>query len=57
MLSRGVIFTQIIGQGCGWSGGCRCAISWYDLDLTFDLAALTLTFKILSRLYLGICNV
>ena len=32
---------------------CRCAVSWSDLDLTFDLAIVTLTFKILSRLYLG----
>ena len=27
--------------------GCRC-----DLDLTFDLAVVTLTYKILSGLYL-----
>ena len=32
--------------------GCRCATSWSDLDLTFDLAVVTLTFKILSWLYL-----
>ena len=25
---------------------CRCAMSWCDLDLTFDLAVVTLTFKI-----------
>ena len=25
---------------------CRCTISWCDLDLTFDLAVVTLTFKI-----------
>ena len=31
----------------------RCAISWCDLDLTFDLAIVTLTYKILSGLYLG----
>ena len=30
--------------------GCRCATSWCDLDLTFDLAAVTLTYKILSQL-------
>ena len=30
-----------------------CAMSWCDLDLTFDLAVVTSTFKILSRLYLG----
>ena len=34
-------------------GGCRYATSWCDLDLTFDLAVVTLTYKILSRLYLG----
>ena len=28
-------------------------MSWCDLDLTFDLAVVTLTFKILSGLYLG----
>ena len=32
---------------------CRCATSWCDLDLTFDLAVVTLTVKILSGLYLG----
>ena len=30
-----------------------CAMSWCDLDLTFDLAIVTLTNKILSGLYLG----
>ena len=34
--------------------GGRCATSWSDLDLTFDLAIVTLTYKILSGLYLGI---
>ena len=33
--------------------GCRCATSWCDLDLTFDLAVVTLTYKISSGLYLG----
>ena len=33
--------------------GCRCAASWCDLDLIFDLAIVTLTYKILSGLYLG----
>ena len=32
--------------------GCRCAMSWSDLDLTFDLVVVTLTYKILSGLYL-----
>ena len=27
-------------------------MSWCDLDLIFDLAVVTLTYKILSRLYL-----
>ena len=38
-------------------GGCRCATSWCNLDLTFDLAVVTLTYKILSMLYLGNCKV
>ena len=33
--------------------GCRCATSWSDIDLTFDLAVVTLTYKILSGVYLG----
>ena len=33
--------------------GCRCPMSCCDLDLTFNLAVVTLTYKILSRLYLG----
>ena len=32
-------------------------MSWCDLDLTFDLAVVTLTYKILSGLYLGNCKV
>ena len=28
-------------------------MSWCDLDLTFDLAVVTLTYKILSELYLA----
>ena len=32
---------------------CRCATLWCDLDLTFDLAKVTLIFKNLSELYLG----
>ena len=31
-------------------GGCRCTASWCDLDLTFDLIILTMSFKILSGL-------
>ena len=32
---------------------CRCATSWCDVDLTFDFAVVTLTYKILFGLYLG----
>ena len=28
--------------------GCRCAGSWCDLDLTFDLAVVTMSLKILT---------
>ena len=31
--------------------GCRCAASWCDFDLTFDLVVVTLTFKILLHLW------
>ena len=33
-------------------GGSGCATSWHDFDLTFDLAVVTLNYKILSGLYL-----
>ena len=58
----GVLFSPVVS---GWVGGrsveragggkkfVRCATSWSDLDLTFDLAVVTLSLKILSRLYLG----
>ena len=36
-----------------WGRGCRCATSWCDLDLIFDLAVVTVSLKILSGLYLG----
>ena len=36
---------------------CRCATSWSDLDLTFDLAVVTLSLKILAGLYLRNCKV
>ena len=45
----------ILGRDIG--GGCICATSWCDLDLTFDIAVVTLTFKILSGLYFGNCKV
>ena len=41
----------MLGRDIGW--GCRCATSWCDLDLTFGLAVVTFTYKILSGLYLG----
>ena len=34
------------------AGGCSCAMSLCNLDLTFDFAVVTLTFIILSGLYL-----
>ena len=36
-----------------WVGVGRCATSWCDLALIFVLAVVSLTFKILSGLYLG----
>ena len=33
--------------------GCRYATSWSDLDVTFDLAVVIFTYKILSGQYLG----
>ena len=36
---------------------CRCATSWCDLDLTFDLGVVSLIFKILTRLYFGTVKV
>ena len=41
---------KLILRHIGW--GCRCATSWCDFDLTFVLAVVTLTYKILSGLYL-----
>ena len=32
--------------------GCRCATSFSDLDLTFDLVMVTMSFKILSGYFL-----
>ena len=34
------------------NGSCVCATSWCDRDLTFELAVVNLTYKILSGLYL-----
>ena len=36
-----------------WLVGSRCAMSWWDFSLIFDLAVVTLTLKILSGLYFG----
>ena len=44
----------ILGRDIGW--GLRCATSWCDLNLAFHLALVTLSFKILSGLYLGKCK-
>ena len=49
---QGIVFTHDV-----LVGGCRYATSWCDLDLTFDIAVVTVTYKILSRLYLGNCKV
>ena len=40
----------VLSRAIGW--GCRCTTSWYDLDLTFDLAVVTLIFKIFPGLYI-----
>ena len=45
----------ILGRDIGWGSGC--ATSWRDLDLTFDLAIVTLSLKILSGVYLRSCEV
>ena len=42
----------LFGRDIGQEG--RCSTSLCDLDLTFDLAVLTLTFKILPRLHQAI---
>ena len=39
-----------LGTDISWE--CRCATLLCDLDLTFDLAVVILTYKILSRLFL-----
>ena len=37
--------------------GCRYAASFCDLDLTFDLVIVAMSFKILSGLFLGFHDV
>ena len=51
---EGVGNLNLVGTLVGW---CRCATSWYDLDLTFDLAVVTLILKILSGPYFRNCKV
>ena len=41
------------GKSLSIGCGCRCVTSWCDLDLTFDIVVVILTYKILSGLYLG----
>ena len=35
---------------------CMCDKSCCNLDLSFDLVIVTMTFKILSGLFLGLCK-
>ena len=37
--------------------GCRYVTTWCDLELSFHLAVVTMTLKILSGLFLRICKV
>ena len=37
-------------------GGCMCDRSCCNLDFSFDLVIVTMSFKILSRLFLGFCK-
>ena len=46
----------IHGKDIGWVL-YGCAISWCDFDMNFDLAIVTLSFKILFGPYLRNCNV
>ena len=48
-------FQQVVISTGSW--GHIFATSWCDLDLTFDLVLVTMTIKMLSRLYLGNCDV
>ena len=43
---------KILISGETLVGRCRCAMSFCDLDLTFNIALVPLIFKILSMLYL-----
>ena len=46
----------ILARGIRW-GGCRCVMSWFDLDLTFDHSVVTLSFNILFGPCLRNCKV
>ena len=54
LLSNGNMGAYIYWFDCRivYVRGCACAPSLCDLQLSFDLAIVTLTFNILSRLYL-----
>ena len=45
---RKLTLSRYIDLEGGGGGGCWCATSWCDLDLTFDLVIVTLSLKILS---------
>ena len=45
-----LIFGKLVGT---LVRGCRCATSWCDLDLTFDHVVVTMSVKILFRLFFG----
>ena len=56
--SETIRFRKLIsGREIGWVGRYRCAKFMCGLDLTYDFAVVTLSVKILSELYLGICRV
>ena len=44
----------ILGREICWE--FRCAISWCDLDLTFDLAVVTLSLKIWVHFHKGLLS-
>ena len=45
----------ILGTDIGWR--CKCAMLWCDLDFTFVLAIVTLSFENLVWAYLRNCKV
>ena len=50
-ISKTVKFRLILGRDIDWES--RCVTTWCEIDLTFDLAIVTLNYKLLPRLYLG----